>query len=85
MSKSATGTETAKRTRIPQYVAKQYEGGARGFKKAKREQLKALNRAYGDLRVGCVFFPVGGGEEMDAIEKHLDRLGELLCEKAWGR
>lgn len=77
--------ETAKHKRIPHYVTKQYEGGARGFKKTKREQLKALNAAYGALRVGCVYLPEGGLAQVNAIEKALDELGVLLCEKNWGR
>lgn len=78
-------TETVKRKRLPAYVVKQYEGGARGFKKLKREQLKALDRLYADLRTGSAFFPGDGYKQMDVIEKALDRLRELLSEKGWGR
>jgi hypothetical protein len=74
-----------KRKRIPIYVAQQYEGGARGFKMTKRLQLKALDKAYGELRIGCVFFPDEGYKEMDVIEKALDALLAKLSEKNWGR
>jgi intergrase/recombinase len=78
-------TERVKRKRLPAYVVKQYEGGARGFKKLKREQLKALDRLYTDLRTGCAFFPGDGYRQMDVIEKALNRLIDLLSEKGWGR
>ena len=83
--KSAPSTDAAKRKRLPPHVVQQYPDGGRGFKRAKREELSALNKAYGALRVGCVYFPDNGYQQMNAIEKALDELSEKLSAKAWGR
>lgn len=69
---------------VPEYVAKQYEGGARGFRAEKRRQLRALEKAYIELRIGCAFFP-GGQNSMDDIEVALNELQTALSVKNWGK
>jgi hypothetical protein len=82
--KTHAGTENVKRKPIPRYVAEQYEGGARGFKATKRRQLKALIKAYEDLRGGSAYLP-GFPTHMSLIAQGIASLKAELAEKKWGR
>jgi hypothetical protein len=70
--------------RVPAYVARQYVGGAHGFRMTKRAQLKTLIKAYAELRVGSAFFP-GGTEPLEKIDEQLKALEQSLSVKNWGR
>jgi hypothetical protein len=82
---SSFSTDKSKgRKPIPRFVAEQYEGGARGFKATKRRHLKALIKAYEELRCGCAHLP-GFPHHMSMIAKGIAMLSEELAEKKWGR
>ena len=83
--KAARALETTKnRKPVPRFISEQYKGGARGFKATKRRQLKALVKAYDDLKLGSAYLP-GFPTHMSMIAKGIASLREELAEKKWGR
>ena len=80
---TARSTKGAKK-RIPPYIAEKYKGGSRGFKATKRRQLKALEKAFCELRLGCAHIP-GYPSHVSNIAHGIRELKEATCEKAWGR
>jgi hypothetical protein len=71
------------RKAIPQFVTKQYRGGAKGFKATKRSQLKALRKAFEEFRTGCVWLPCGTGP-VNQIFAAICELQEAVSSKSWG-
>lgn len=69
---------------VPKFVSKQYDGGARAFKAAKRRQLKMVLRELSDLRTGCAFFPCGSGP-VDKAAAALEEIRQSISLKGWGR
>ena len=70
--------------KVPKFIAKKYELGARGFKSEKRQQLRMLNRILSDLRIGCAYLPCGT-RPVDDIQKQINIMLESLSVKNWGR
>ena len=71
--------------KVPRHIAEQYDGGARGFRTAKRRQLRALVKALEELRLGCAYFPDNGIRAVEAIAKQAKDLRRSLSIESWGR
>ena len=69
--------------KIPRFVTMQYDGGAKGFKATKRRQLKALKKAFEEMRTGCVWLPCGTGP-INAIFAAIVEMEDALSSKKWG-
>lgn len=70
---------------VPAYVRVQYEGGARGFKSAKRRALAKARAALKELRAGCAFFPDDGGRNVYAAAAALEAVQKQISIARWGR
>lgn len=70
---------------IPEWVPRNAKVATRRLWKAlKRRQLRTLDRALDDLRMGCAYFP-GGAQRVEAISDQVKALRAELSAKEWGR
>lgn len=69
---------------VPKFISKQYKGGARGFRREKRRQLRELNKALNALRKGCMYFP-SGARHVHEISLRIAALFDDLSRKNWGQ
>jgi hypothetical protein len=69
---------------IPRFVAEQYVGGGRAFKSERRQALRRLKAALGDLRTGCAYFP-SGSHDVETVKAIVDRIEKDISIANWGR
>jgi hypothetical protein len=70
---------------IPDYVLRNAKVATRRLWKAlKRRQLRALDKAVDDLRMGCAYFP-DGAQRVETISKEVAALRRELSAMEWGR
>ena len=68
---------------VPKFIASRYGSGARGFRAEKRRQMRALEKAYKELRNGSAYFP-SGIPQMTALESAIESVKQDISRKNWG-
>jgi len=76
---------SVKRPKIPNHIARQYPRGVKGFKSEKRGLVRLMLSDVKDMRCGCAYFPEGGSDLVDSIQKQIEELKRLLTVKVWGK
>jgi hypothetical protein len=69
---------------VPRYIAERYVGGGRAFKSERRQALRRLKAALGDLRTGCAYFP-SGSHDVEIVKAVVDRIEKDISIANWGR
>lgn len=68
----------------PDFLRPQY-GNCRQFKAQKRRELRALRKAFVELRWASAFVVRPAQDPLDQIKKSIEELEKLLSVKEWGR
>ncbi len=66
-------------------ILKQRWGTLRGFRQGKRRELRAVNKALHELRMGCAFLPRPAYRRLCNMLEDGERLKQELSCKEWGR
>jgi hypothetical protein len=69
--------------RVPRHIAQLY-GGAHNIRMTARAEAKLLHYDLSRLRFGSAYFP-GGTQQLDAIQRHIDKIRVAIGVKNWGR